>query len=663
MGLPLTNIVVTLSGAPSRVAYTDTNGQYVFSGLAPNITYTVTPQSPYYGFVPLRETFPNLAGPTVANFVSQPTIPPTVFPTPSDNFDGPARDPERWNFGTLSQPLSDFDPLVTVIQQNGKLVITPRANVDGDHFNGYVSVNSFDLTNGTASVKLEQIGSGTAAAIFGIGEDTDNFYRFVVAGPNLAPSARERLFLGPATSAGTLLYFQVRINGQPTPLNPIPYDPVQHANLRFRHDALQLKLFFETSPDALNWTIRDQVDLSKSVGALITELSAGTGSPDANPGQVVFENYQLTTNTMRFVVATTRVGEKDGKVSILVRRIGTTAGNASVNYATSSETASERTDFITTLGTLQFAPGEIEKSFDVLLTDDSFIEGEEAFNVFLSNPLGTGLDAPGRERVTITDDDITLGPNPIDDPRNYSRQHYLDFLNRTPDQAGLDFWANQVTGCGNPDLLVCRINVSAAFFLSIEFQETGYLVYRTYKAAYGNIPNTPVPVRFNEFLADTQKIGQGVVVNVGDWQQKLETNKQNFMTEFVSRARFTTALPSTLSPTQFVDQLNQNSGGALSQSERDSLIAALTNSTMTRAQVLRAVAEDSTLSANEFRRAFVLFQYFGYLRRDPDALPDNNFDGYNFWLNKLNQFNGNFVDAEMVKAFILSDEYRHRFGP
>jgi hypothetical protein len=56
-------------------------------------------------------------------------------------------------------------------------------------------------------------------------------------------------------------------------------------------------------------------------------------------------------------------------------------------------------------------------------------------------------------------------------------------------------------------------------------------------------------------------------------------------------------------------------------------------------------------------------QYFGYLRRNPDAAQDTNFSGYNFWLNKLNSFNSDFVKAEMVKAFINSDEYRHRFGP
>src|SRR5262245_2578251 len=78
---------------------------------------------------------------------------------------------------------------------------------------------------------------------------------------------------------------------------------------------------------------------------------------------------------------------------------------------------------------------------------------------------------------------------------------------------------------------------------------------------------------------------------------------------------------------------------------------------------LRRVAEHPDLIQQEFNRAFVLMEYFGYLRRNPNDAPDGNFDGYNFWLNKLNQFNGNYLEAEMVKAFLSSIEYRRRFGP
>ena len=81
--------------------------------------------------------------------------------------------------------------------------------------------------------------------------------------------------------------------------------------------------------------------------------------------------------------------------------------------------------------------------------------------------------------------------------------------------------------------------------------------------------------------------------------------------------------------------------------------------------MVRAVSENGLFNQRQFNKAFVLMQYFGYLRRAPNASPEPglNFDGYNFWLNKLNQFNGNFVDAEMVKAFITSSEYIQRFGP
>jgi hypothetical protein len=117
-----------------------------------------------------------------------------------------------------------------------------------------------------------------------------------------------------------------------------------------------------------------------------------------------------------------------------------------------------------------------------------------------------------------------------------------------------------------------------------------------------------------------------------------------------------------------VDRLYANAGFTPSADERNATIgefqsAATSADTTARARVLRRVAENPTFTQQESNRAFVLMEYFGYLRRNPDDLPDTDFAGYNFWLNKLNQFNGNFIDAEMVKAFISSTEYRRRFGP
>jgi hypothetical protein len=181
----------------------------------------------------------------------------------------------------------------------------------------------------------------------------------------------------------------------------------------------------------------------------------------------------------------------------------------------------------------------------------------------------------------------------------------------------------------------------------------------------------PVPVvRFDEFLRDTQRIGRGVIVLQPGWEQLLESNKQDYALEFVQTSRFTNAFLNTTSPAEFVDKLNQNAGNVLSAGERATAInlfggAPSSANLNARAQAVRMVAEDQTLYDAEYNRAFVLAEYFGYLRRNPNDAPESTLDytGYDFWLTKLNQFNGNYINAEMVKAFLSSIEYRQRFGP
>src|SRR5882724_10632172 len=280
---------------------------------------------------------------------------------------------------------------------------------------------------------------------------------------------------------------------------------------------------------------------------------------------------------------------------------------------------------------------------------------------------------------------VRPGTNPpqfitIDDSDFFTQEQYVDFLSRMPDASGFGFWVSQITFCGNNAACtqVARVNTSGAFFLSIEFQQTGYLVERMYKASYGDSNQTStlggshqfsVPlVRFNEFLTDTQRIGRGVVVLAPGWEQALENNKQAYAGEFVATSRFITAFATTMTPTQFVDKLNQNAENVLSANERTTAInlfsgAGDSSNTTARAQALRQVAEDQDLFSAEFNRAFVLTEFFGYLRRNPNDLPDSDYTGYEFWLSKLNQFDGDYIAAEMVKAFIASSEYRQRFGP
>jgi hypothetical protein len=267
----------------------------------------------------------------------------------------------------------------------------------------------------------------------------------------------------------------------------------------------------------------------------------------------------------------------------------------------------------------------------------------------------------------------TNTPITINDADFFVNQQYVDFLSRFPDQGGFNFWTGQITSCGSDANCIAgqRDNTSGAFFLSIEFQQTGYLVERMYKVAYGDSPGTStfggthtlsVPIiRRSEFLPDTLQMSNGVIIGQPGADQLLENNKIAFANDFVSRARFTTAFPAGMSALQFVNTLNANGGNPLSTSERDSLVSQLNSGAMTRAQVVRAVAEDTDLVSAEKNKAFVLMQYLGYLRRDPNSGPDTDYTGYDFWLQKLNNHGGDFHAAQMVRSFIVSGEYLNRF--
>jgi len=249
-----------------------------------------------------------------------------------------------------------------------------------------------------------------------------------------------------------------------------------------------------------------------------------------------------------------------------------------------------------------------------------------------------------------------------------------------PDSSGFQFWLGQINQCGSnaPCTEVQRISVSASFFLSIEFQQTGYLVERTYKSAFGNAPNAtstfggshsvvaPI-VRFSEFIPDVKQIGQGVIVLQPGWDTLLENNKVAYFNSFVQRTRFTTDYPTSMTPSAFVNQLFTRAGVTPSASELQAAVnefgsASDTSNIAARGKALRDVADNPTLTNAEFNRAFVLMQYYGYLRRDPNnGNGDTDYTGYDFWLTKLNQFSGNYINAEMVKAFLSSVEYRNRF--
>ncbi|HBB95360.1 MAG TPA: hypothetical protein DC054_08200, partial [Blastocatellia bacterium] len=207
----------------------------------------------------------------------------------------------------------------------------------------------------------------------------------------------------------------------------------------------------------------------------------------------------------------------------------------------------------------------------------------------------------------------------------------------------------------------------AAFFLSIEFQTTGKLVRSFYVAALDRPLTNNMPA-FSEFELDTQAMQRGLTVGQGDWQQTLSDNRDAFMRDFVTRAEFTGLYPTTDTPAQYVDKLFLHAGITPVSSERADAIAEFGSATTAagagaRGRALLDVTQNTTFQQREVNRSFVQMEYFGYLRRNPNDAPDEDFAGYDFWVTKLDLAGGNFINAELVKAFISSGEYRRRFGP
>ena len=258
-------------------------------------------------------------------------------------------------------------------------------------------------------------------------------------------------------------------------------------------------------------------------------------------------------------------------------------------------------------------------------------------------------DGSGQTRLTNTADEVyehkpdwhaltsPSCPNPIDCAEFIVRQHYRDFLARDPEPAGLAGWLAVLNNCLPGDSSCDRIHVSSAFFRSPEFQERGYFLYRFYSVAFGRKPD------FNEFTPDLAKVS-GFLTDA-----ELEAARVAFIAEFMNRPAFLSKF-NGLSNTEYVETLLLTAD--ISHSNRDTLIAALTNGSRTRAQVLREIAECTEVYTKYYNQAFVVMQYFGYLRRQPDAL-------YLNWIAHL-ETTGDY--RSMIHGFINSIEYRARFG-
>jgi hypothetical protein len=277
-------------------------------------------------------------------------------------------------------------------------------------------------------------------------------------------------------------------------------------------------------------------------------------------------------------------------------------------------------------------------SFDDVATNGFYTVTPSRAN-YAFNPANRSFSALGAH----TESSFTASPNgdhanAIDTTEFFVRQQYLDFLGREPDPPGFNGWVNTLRNCAPGDSSCDRIHVSEAFFRSAEFQERGYFVYRFYSAALGRKPG------LDEFAPDLGRVS-GFLTN-----DQLEAAKTAFANDFTSRPAFA-AQYSSLSNGAYVDALINTA--TVNLANRQIMVDGLDAGTLTRAQVLRQIAESGEVYQKYYNQAFVVMEYFGYLRRDPDAL----------YLNWIQVLDAKPADSRhMVEGFVTSLEYRNRFA-
>jgi CSLREA domain-containing protein len=565
----------------------------------------------------------------------------------------------------------------------GNVVFTPTAN--------YFGPASFDYTiedNGTTNGVADPKTSGPATASFNISTAADTpsvtnattnantqTTSGLVISRNPADGAEVTHFKITGVTGGLLFK-----NDGVTPINNGDF-------ITFAEGNAGLKF----TPGTTNGSFTVQASLSAS--------NAGLGGGTATATIIV----NPLGGVVRFSAANYSVAEGAGFTTITVERTGDITRAITVDYVSTDHSnppdfipcttpgagfASSRCDFTTAIGTLKFAAGETSKTFIVLISQDNYVEGTETLSLTLSNLTGGAVfGVPSTAVLSIIDDTLEPATNSTDNASDFVRSLYHDILNREADAAGLAFWTDNIEKCNDSNrrpagqtVAQCidkqRESTAIAFFMSPEFQMTGGFVYHLYKGSLTGLPNFDggSPGRFPtflEFMRDMRQVSDGIVVNGQISGAVVEVNRNLLAADFVQRPEFV-AKYGGLNTTLYVQELFNTTTIVPTAPQKQALVDGLNNGTETRATVLRKIVDGTVVVSEgnvqfttpygqafinqEDRRLFVYLEYIGYLRRNPDAA------GFVFWLGKLNFFNGDPIQSEMVRSFILSPEYRSRFG-
>ncbi len=403
---------------------------------------------------------------------------------------------------------------------------------------------------------------------------------------------------------------------------------------------------------SLNATL---IEVERNANNNVTPFFEFFGTVQTLPAQGFTGDWTVSGRTIH-VTSSTQIerGERPLVVGSFVRILGALQADGSINatriQVKRSRDTGRRVNFFEFFGQVNALPAATNLVGDWNISNVTVHVTSSTQIVREANQavaVGSRVVVVGTQRPDLSLDAVKIRVlNSVEAAREFVRQNYRDFLNREPDDEGLAYWTEQITRCGNDRdcINARRTDVSAAFFISDEFQQTGFFIYRLYVVSFGRRP------QLAEFLPDTLTVAK----NIGGGLSGMEANKQAFVDDWVTHPAFA-AIYDSKTNAQYVDILFANAGITPSQAERNQLVQGLNNGTETRASVLRKIVENQAFYQREYNRAFVLMQYFGYLRREPDE------GGLQFWLNVLNnRVPGNF--KAMVCAFATSAEYQQRFS-
>ena len=425
---------------------------------------------------------------------------------------------------------------------------------------------------------------------------------------------------------------------------------------------MSIKGFLWVATVLLALTAQGTVMGQTFVGGTESSISVQFSAADYN----VSESEPSGTAT----ITVTRTGDTSRAVSVEYTTIDRTEAVACNDTRTMQSVAFARCDYATSVDVLRFAAGETQKNIVISIINDVHVEGNETFRITLSLPSAAppgsqttepagpaSLGAQSTTTVTIIDDDnVTPTANPINQNQFFVRQQYLDFLSREPEPEGFNAWVGVLNRCPNVenDPSCDRIEVSASFFRSAEFQFKGYFVYLFYRVSLNRRP------RYDEIIPDMRRV-------TGATGDEVIAKRRAFSEAWIERQEFKSAYDS-LTNAAFVDTLlgrysitsittpdPANPEGTTKVTlSRNDLVNRLESRQLTRAQVLRAIIQSNEVDRAEYNGAFVAMQYYGYLRREPEQ------EGYAAWLRVINRGESYRV---MVNGFMNSAEYKQRFGP